>query len=263
LLPSYTHGELDLPGVDVDAVKVIGKSKASTPNLLVTYFQDFYFDLTNALDSSKKVKDVDIQAKVRRLSHEPFEYVITATSNAEKSAVARIFIAPKYNYYGEETTLDKMRWQVIELDKFVVKLMPGQNVIRRCSDASSVTIPDRKGFKELKKIIKDAIDGNTDYHVNKHVRHCGLPQGLLLPKGKPQGMKFKLIVALTDHEHDFHAEHYHESDDNSLSYCGNLNGINPDKKPMGFPFDRKIKCTDTFKVSNIKTTEVTIQNIPN
>jgi tyrosinase len=262
LLPSYTRGELELPGVQVDAVKVIGKSKASTPNLLVTYFQDFYFDLTNALDSSKNVKDVDIQAKVSRLSHEPFEYVITATSDAEKNAIARIFIAPKYDYYGEENTLDKMRWQVIELDKFVVHLKPGQNVIHRSSESSSVTIPDRKGFKELTKTIEEAIEGKHDYNVNKKVRHCGLPQGLLLPKGKPEGMKFKLIVALTDHEHDFHAEHYHDCDDNSLSYCGNLGGINPDKRPMGFPFDRKIACVDTFRVHNIKSTEVTIQNIP-
>jgi len=263
MLHPYTRGELELPGVHVDAVKVIGKSKASTPNLLVTYFQDFFFDLTNALDSSKNVKDVDIQAKVRRLANEPFEYVITATSDVEKNAVARIFIAPKYNYYGEEISLDKMRWQVIELDKFVIKLKPGQNVIRRSSEASSVTIPDRKGFKELMKIMTDAMEGKKDYHVNKKVRHCGLPQGLLLPKGKPEGMKFKLIVALTDHEHDFHVEHYNDNDDNSLSYCGNMGGMNPDTKPMGFPFDRKIPCMDTFKVHNIKTTEVTIQNIPN
>lgn len=50
------QGELDLLGVSVEAVKVVGKSKASAPNTLVTYFQDFFFDLSNALDTSKNVK---------------------------------------------------------------------------------------------------------------------------------------------------------------------------------------------------------------
>ncbi|CAL8095403.1 unnamed protein product [Orchesella dallaii] len=263
LLPPYTRGELELPGVSVEAVKVIGKSKASTPNLLVTYFQDFYFDLSNALDSSKNVKDVDIQAKVRRLSNEPFEYVLTVNSDAEKSAVARIFLAPKYNYYGEEIPLDELRWEVIELDKFIIKLKNGQNVIRRSSDASSVTIPDRKGFKELIKEVTEAVAGNREYYVDKKVRHCGLPHGLLLPKGRPEGMKFKLMVVLTDAEQDFHTQHYIESSDNSLSYCGNLGGINPDKRPFGFPFDRQIPLGDIFRVNNIKTTEITIQNVPN
>jgi len=265
LLHPYTRGELELEGVQIDAVKVIGKSKASQPNHLVTYFQDFYFDLTNALDSSKNVKDVDIQAKVRRLAHEPFEYVITATSDVERKAVARIFIVPKNNYYGQENRIEKLGWQVIELDKFVVNLHQGQNVIRRSSESSSVTIPDRKGFKELIKSVTEAIEGKKEYLVNHKVRHCGLPQGLLLPKGKAQGMKFKLIVVLTDYETDFHAEHYDDSEDNSLSYCGNLHGINPDKKPMGFPFDRNVPewFADGWKVNNIKFTEITIQNVPN
>lgn len=181
----FEKGDLDVEGVTVDAVKVMGKSKASTPNHLITYFQDFYFDLSNALDTSENVKDVDVQAKVRRLSHEPFEYVITATSATEKNVVARIFIAPKYNYYGEEQCLESMRWGVVELDKFVVHLKPGQNVLRRASEESSVTIPDRKGFKVMMKEVKEAIEGKKDLFVDKHVRHCGLPHGLLIPKVRP------------------------------------------------------------------------------
>jgi hypothetical protein len=75
---------------------------------------------------SFNLQDVDIQTKVRRLSHEPFEYVITANSNKDMTAVARIFLAPKYNWFGEKLSLDKMRWNTIELDKFTVKLNPGQ-----------------------------------------------------------------------------------------------------------------------------------------
>jgi hypothetical protein len=262
-LPPYTHEELDFPGVSVEAVKVVGKTKASTPNVLVTHFQDFLFDMTNALDSSKNVKDVDIQTRVRRLSHEPFEYVITANSNKETTAVARIFLIPKNDWFGDKFTLDQFRWNMIELDKFVIKLKNGQNVIRRSSESSSVTIPDRKGFREMIKEVNEALAGTREYFVDtKTTGHCGHPHGLLLPKGKVEGMKFKLIVALTNFEADFLPE-YTEGTLPAVSYCGVVGGKNPDKKPLGYPFDRKIKSWDEFKTDNMKYTEITIQNVQN
>jgi len=262
LLQPYTHDELDFPGVRVEAIKVVGKSKASTPNHLITFFQDSLIDMTNALDSSTNVKDVDIQTKVRRLSHEPFEYVITANSNKDTTAVARIFLASKNDWFGEKLSVDKFRWNTIELDKFTVHLTPGQNVIRRPSESSSVTIPDRHGLKDLVKEVTQALEGKSEFLVDKTVRHCGHPHGLLLPKGKPEGMKFKLFVILTDFEKDFDAQHV-EGPDSSISYCSVLNGKNPDHRPLGFPFDRKIPAWEQFKTDNMKYVEVVIQNIQN
>jgi hypothetical protein len=43
--------QLDFPGVTIEAVKVVGTCKASTPNQLVTYFDESHIDLNNAVDS--------------------------------------------------------------------------------------------------------------------------------------------------------------------------------------------------------------------
>jgi tyrosinase len=136
-------------------------------------------------------------------------------------------------------------------------------VIRRSSESSSVTIPDRHSVRELTKEVTEALEGKREYIVDKTVRHCGLSHGLLLPKGKPEGMKFKLIVVLTDFEKDFDTTNWVEGPDTSISYCGVLGGKNPDKRPMGFPFDRKISSWEQFKTDNLKYTEITIQNVQN
>jgi tyrosinase len=62
-------------------------------------------------------------------------------------------------------------------------------------------------------------------------RHCGYPEHMLVPKGTPQGMRFKLFVILTE------AQELNESP--AVSVCGVQTGTYPDRKPMGFPFDRK------------------------
>lgn len=58
---------------------------------------------------------------MNRLNHEPFKYVITANSDKAAEGVVRIFIAPKYDWFGEVIPLDKVRWSLIELDRFPVQ----------------------------------------------------------------------------------------------------------------------------------------------
>ena len=61
LLPPYDVTELEFPGVTVEAVKVIGTCKASTPNQLITYFDESHIDLGNAVDTSREKQTVDIK----------------------------------------------------------------------------------------------------------------------------------------------------------------------------------------------------------
>nr|CAD7257557.1 unnamed protein product [Timema shepardi] len=120
LLPPYSKDELDFPGVKIEAVKVVGMSKASTANTLVTYFDESHIDLGNCVEGTDKV-DVDIKAVVSRLNHEPFKYVITVHSNKKVTGVVRMFLAPKYDWFGQEIPFRDARWSVIELDRFPVK----------------------------------------------------------------------------------------------------------------------------------------------
>ena len=48
----------------------------------------------------------------------------------------------------------------------------------------------------------------------------------------------------------------------SMSYCGILGQKYPDARPMGFPFDRKIMCEDTFlSYSNIHRVDIKIHHL--
>jgi hypothetical protein len=60
--------QLDFPGVKIEAVKVVGSCKASTPNQLITYFDESNIDLTNAVDTVGREETVDIKVTERSSS---------------------------------------------------------------------------------------------------------------------------------------------------------------------------------------------------
>jgi hypothetical protein len=250
-LNPYTHEELDVEGVDIKKVEI---------DDLVTYFEEYDIDMLNALDDAKGLGDVDIHARVQRLNHKPFGVKITAESASDKIVTVRIFLAPKYDWYGREVPLNTQRWKFIELDKFAVKLTSGENTIVRKSSESAVTIPDPMSTKALRKQVDDAIAGTGSLEVDKDVRHCGVPDRLLLPKGKTTGMKYTLFVMLSDFEEDKVNDLPHDYEyGGSHAYCGTINHKYPDKKPMGYPLDRKIPCEDEFKVTNMHFDDVEIK----
>lgn len=161
------------------------------------------------------------------LSHNAFCYFIRIENreiNAQLLTI-RIFMAP------EETTEDRRSW--IEMDKFIATI-PGntKRVIFRRDTESSV-------------IKKPAVLDPSTYHLNfdpaqmpidDRQCNCGWPYHLLLPKGKEEGMKFRLMVMVTNGDYDGLGN---ESDCGSISFCGSRNGDYPDKRPLGFPFNRK------------------------
>lgn len=156
--------------------------------------------------------------------------------------------------------MDKQRWEFIELDKFAVKLTPGENSIVRKSSESSVTIPDPLSTRALRKLVDDSIAGSATFNMDKDHKHCGVPDRLLLPKGKVNGMKYTLFVMLSDFEEDKVNELPHDyAYGGSVSYCGSINHKYPDHKSMGYPLDRKIPCTDQFKVTNMHFKDVEIK----
>jgi len=250
-LTPYTHEELDVEGVEIKDVEV---------DDLATYFEEFDIDMLNALDDASGLTDVEIHARVQRLNHKPFGIKIVANSAAEKTVTVRIFLAPKHDWYGREVPLDVQRWKFIELDKFAVKLTAGENAIVRKSSESSVTIPDPISTKALHKLVDDAIAGTETLEVDKDVRHCGVPDRLLIPKGKESGMKYTLFVMLTDFEEDKVNDLPHDyAYGGSVSYCGTINHKYPDSKPMGYPLDRKIPNIEQFKVTNMYFRDVEIK----
>jgi tyrosinase len=87
---------------------------------------------------------------------------------------------------------------------------------------------------------------------------CGWPYNLLLPRGTKEGMKFKLMVMVTDAAYDLEEI----GCCGSMSYCG-AKELYPDKRPMGYPFDRKFPAegiVDTLNaLSNVAFRTIKIQ----
>ncbi|SYZ80154.1 immunoglobulin e-set, partial [Trichococcus shcherbakoviae] len=108
---------------------------------LETYFEDFEYNLINAVDDAEGIPDVDISTYVPRLNHKEFTFKIDIENGGSpRLATVRIFAWPHKDNNGIEFTFDEGRWNAIELDKFWVSLAGGKNSIERKSTESSVTV---------------------------------------------------------------------------------------------------------------------------
>ena len=136
-------------------------------------------------------------------------------TNQAKEVSVRIFLTPTGSYAGiPEIAEDRRKW--IEMDRFTYTLQPQpsqRTVIFRRADASSVI---RK--PALKTFDPAEIDVDGDSYCD-----CGWPYNLLLPGGTSQGMKFRLLVMITDYEKDRVLDEIAPDDtacEGSMSYCG-------------------------------------------
>src|SRR4051794_11472768 len=156
------------------------------------------------------------------LRHEPFFYVFRFENRAAEDVplTVRVFLA------AEGLRADRRLW--IEMDKFALErpATPGPNVVFRAGARSSVI---RQSSMPPEPIASTGADvGSTSYC------QCGWPYNLLLPRGTAAGMKFRLLVMLTDATIDTATG----SACGSMSFCGMRNAVYPDTRPMGYPFDR-------------------------
>lgn len=127
-LQTYRPDDLYFNGV---AVKDVAVDK------LVTYFDLFDIDVTNAVDvaSMDEMDKLNYVAKAMRLNHAPFTYKIKVASDKHTNAVVRVFLGPNTDYthanfygnqasdvyYGHDTAdLDRLRNYFVELDRFPV-----------------------------------------------------------------------------------------------------------------------------------------------
>ncbi|XP_075147710.1 phenoloxidase 2-like [Haematobia irritans] len=260
LLPPYEANDLNYEGITIDNVEAKINSSTSAPNVLLTYWQKSNVDIAAGLDFGP---NGSVYASFTHLQHAPFEYVfqVTNSNSGKKMGTCRIFLCPKTNEYGVPLSLDEQRVLAIEMDKFTVNLVPGKNTIRRRSDESSVTIPFERSFRRVgeKHQPKDATELSKFQFCG-----CGWPDHLLIPKGKPEGMTFDLFVMISDYANDA-VEQTNNSVDacgDAYSFCGLKDQKYPDKRTMGFPFDRRLLANNldalTSSFSNLKKTDVKI-----
>jgi tyrosinase len=154
--------------------------------------------------------------------HEPFLWRLRAENPGaeERTVTVRIFLAPA------EAAEDRRAW--IEMDKFEQVLAPGANEIERPGRLAS---PVRKPADRPPVLVQGPAQTPHEQYCR-----CGWPYHLLIPRGTPAGMPFRVLAMLTDWELDNVSG---DDECGSMSFCGSRDRY-PDTREMGYPFSRPL-----------------------
>lgn len=92
----------------------------------------------------------------------------------------------------------------------------------------------------MKKLLDLTLNETEHLLQSQMERACGYPINLLLPKGSKDGLKFRLFVMISEEEENDGGNGSYVDNYPNFPYCGVMNGFKfPDKRSMGFPFDRR------------------------
>lgn len=249
----YHLNEINFEGVKIESIEV---------DRLITYFDSFDADITNAIDidlppvseqaasdiqkfgrvTHYQGEDIVIKARQLRLNHLPFKVSINVNSVKAVPAIVRVFLGPKYDVNGHVLDINENRVNYVLLDVIKYDLIAGNNVIIRESRDFAYTIQDRTTYFELYKWLWSATNSNeVPFRLENAEAHNGFPNRLLLPKGKKGGQLFSLFV----HVSPYYApavEQYTGYDDVISTGVGS--GARWfDSLSFGYPLDRRIDQT--------------------
>lgn len=252
-LPSYSKEDLYFPGVKIDNVDV---------DKLVTYFDDYLMDITNAVtlteEEQKKTRsDMVFMARKRRLTHQPFKVTLDILSDKTVDSVVRIFLGPKKDQLDRIIDINKNRQNFIELDSFIYKLTTGKNTIVRHSNDMHNLVKDRLMTRDFWKKIETVSDMRNMFVKNLRNYQTGFPTRLLLPKGQIGGFQTVLYVCVTPLRLVDNAD-TNILDTNRKDFVVDFRStVLLDKMPLGFPLDRHIEVANFF-TPNMKFVDVVI-----
>ncbi|KAK9505489.1 hypothetical protein O3M35_009532 [Rhynocoris fuscipes] len=227
--PCYTPKELGFHGVHVKDFDV---------DHLITYFEPFNFEVTNAIPL-KDFEEHSFYASQKRLNHKPYTYNVVVKSEIAKEAMIRVFIGPKYDADGHLLTLEQSRLAFVEIDRFPVKLSEGENKYTRESKDSPLFSHDPASFRELYHKVTKALKSSEGYNLKDY--YYTMPERFQLPKGKKHGQPFVIAVIVTPYAPAYIGEHLYAPFGSPKYY---------DTLPLGFPFDRPVE-PNHYHVPNI------------
>ena len=134
-LPQYTEDELNFRGVKILGSQLVTDRKKNELHALTDQGEV----LLPGLDF---LSNTTLRIKYNRLNHQSFKYRIFVSSKYRVKAKVRIFLIPK------ETPLHSAPL-AIEMDKFLVTLKRGNNMLRRDSEQTPVTGKRQRSLLEL------------------------------------------------------------------------------------------------------------------
>lgn len=254
-LPAYNVEDIQFKGVNVVGLNV---------DKFVTYFDYHDADVTTLLPREVMMKggkwswDYILLARQKRLNHEKFSITVDVNSENAQKVVIRLYLAPKYDQYGNEYDFEKNRENIVELDQFVYALKEGENKIVRRSDEFYWSVRDRTTYTELYKYILFAFDGKNKFPLDMSEAHNGFPDRLVLPKGDAAGYPVYLYAIISPYDESI--KQFSSFDYNVSSGIGSGNRY-IDSLPFGYPFDRKIDLFTFSKADNFYVNDFKIYHI--
>ncbi|CAB0036275.1 unnamed protein product [Trichogramma brassicae] len=223
-LPRYTRPELEFPGVKVESVEL-------SEEQLTTYFDAQDYLINNAVNapSMKDGQSFHIKAWQHHLNYKPFDYKLAVNSDKSTKAVVRFFLGPAVDDYAH---LLRHFQYFYMLDEFEVDLAAGPNkIVRNCHDFFFVSEDPEPYEVFLQRIGVAADAGGEELKLERRVH--GFPARLLLPKGRPEGMPFRLFV------------HVAPVLGEPVRYTSRVFGDSlMDSRPLGYPLDRPVSEPD-------------------
>lgn len=232
-LARYTRRELDFPGVRVENISVytrVDRRRRCSRNEFHTFIDPTTL-VHQCLDLAVPRFCEDstlVRVRYNRLNYRRFRYVVHLHSRHSTKAMVRIFLVPK-------NVTKVTRDHIVIMDKFLVNLNLGDNVLERGSERSAVTTKRGRSLYELQEAL--ASNQTRDW---AHWEGCGWPDHLLVPRGTEEGLDFKLVVMLTDllPGDAANAADSDQVENAAHEMCGLFGQDLPDSRPLGFPFDR-------------------------
>jgi tyrosinase len=186
---------------------------------------------TNELHTEMLTRPLELEpvASVERdihyLDQRPFIYAVRMgnTKSHDHDVTVRLF------FVADRLFANRRMW--IELDKFKHRITGDRSIaIRRASESSVIRKPGQKPPGPTRRSSPSDEGWESGAYCD-----CGWPYNLLLPRSTRRGLKFWLAAIITDWDSD----QLKTSECGSMSYCGAKDSY-PDKKSMGYPFDRPI-----------------------
>ncbi|XP_026488582.1 phenoloxidase subunit 1 [Vanessa tameamea] len=253
-LPPYAQEKLDFPGIRVSGVGVEGAGGA---NELRTQWEQSTVELGRGLDFTPRGS---VLASFTHLQHDDFSYVISVnnTSGSGVMGTVRLFAAPALDEGGRPLAFDEQRRLMIELDKFTQAIPAGSSTIRRNSLDSSVTIPYERTFRNQSNRPGDPGSAEA---AEFDFCGCGWPHHMLIPKGTQRGYPMVLFCMISNWNEDRVMQDLVGACNDAASYCGIRDRKYPDRRPMGFPFDRPTAANSLadFLTPNMAVADCTIR----
>lgn len=127
-----------------------------------------------------------------------------------------------------------------------------------------MTIPYEQTFRNIDKQRPGEVISREGYEYD--FCGCGWPNHMLVPRGSPEsdngGFACQLFAMISKYDDDHVEQDLTGTCSNASAYCGIRDRLYPDKRNMGFPFDRVATKNDgeliDFLLPNMNVTDCKI-----